>query len=104
MSEEKLKNREFTAEFKARVVLEIIRGDITLSEASRRHDIKDTTLGRWKKEFIERSAMVFGGNTPSGEQDRRIGELEQLFKEQSLELAILKKAQKLLQKKSGGTS
>jgi transposase-like protein len=104
MSEEKLKNREFTAEFKARVVLEIIRGDITVSEASRRHDIKDTTLWRWKKEFIERSATVFGGNTPSGEQDRRISELEQLFKEQSLELAILKKAQKLLQKKSEGTS
>jgi transposase-like protein len=104
MSEEKLKNREFSAEFKARVVLELIRGDVSVSEASRRYDIKDTTLWRWKKEFIERSASVFGGNTPSSEQERRISELEQLFKEQSLELAILKKAQKLLLKKSGGPS
>jgi putative transposase len=101
MSEEKLKNRTFTAEFKSRVVLELIRGDVTISEASRRYDIKDTTLSRWKKEFLERAPLLFGGATAAGEQDRRITELEHLFKEQSLELAILKKGQKLLHKKSG---
>jgi len=101
---EKIKNRSFDAEFKTRVVLEIIRGDVSLAESSRRHCIKDTVISRWKKEFLERAPSIFGGSTDSTEQERRLGELEKLFKEQSLELAILKKVQTLLAKKSAGNS
>jgi transposase-like protein len=101
---EKIKNRSFDAEFKARVVLEIIRGDVSMAECSRRHSIKDTVLSRWKKEFLERAPSLFGAATDSTEQERRLGELEQLFKEQSLELAILKKTQMLLAKKNAGNS
>jgi transposase len=104
MSEKKLKNRVFTAEFKTRIVLELIRGDVSVSDASLRYSIKDTQLQRWKKEFMERAPMVFGGSPPGDDQERRLNQLEQMFKEQSLELAILKKAQKLSQKKGGESS
>jgi transposase len=90
VSEKKLKNREFTAEFKARVVLELVRGDLSLSQASAKHSVQETTLSRWKQEFIERSSAVFMGS-PS-EQDLRIRELERQLKSQETDLAILKKA------------
>jgi putative transposase len=104
MSESKPKNRPHSAEFKTQVVLELIRGDITLSQAAVRYNVKDTMLSRWKKEFLERASQVFSGASPSSEQDRRLSELESLFKEQSLELAILKKALSRSAKTSGGSS
>jgi putative transposase len=50
-----VKYRKFSAEFKARIVLEILTEGKSLSQASREYRIKDTVISRWKKEFIERS-------------------------------------------------
>jgi transposase len=45
--------RKFTAEFKAKVVLELISGQKGLMQASREYQIKDSLLSRWKQEFLE---------------------------------------------------
>jgi putative transposase len=91
VSEQKIKNRRsFSAEFKAKVTLELIRGDMSLSQASAKYEVKESVLSRWKQEFLERAALVFAGS-PS-EQDLRVRELERQLKEQSTDLAILKKA------------
>ena len=88
---EKKKPRVHSAELKTRIVLELVRGDLSLSQASERYGIKDSLLSRWKKDFLERAPMVFGGDVATSDQERRLNDLESLFKEQSLELAILKK-------------
>jgi transposase len=91
VSEEKLKNRRgFTAEFKAKVTLELVRGDMSLAQASAKYSVQQSTLSRWKQEFLERASVVFMGS-PS-EQDVRIQELERMLKDQGTDLAILKKA------------
>lgn len=91
MSDQKLKNRrEFTAEFKAQRALELVRGDLSLSQMSARYSIKETVLSRWKKEFLDRSAQVFSGSV--SEQELRIKELEAQLAAQALDLEILKKA------------
>jgi transposase len=95
VSDQKLKNRrEFTAEFKAQRALELVRGDLSLSQMSARYSIKETVLSRWKKEFLERSAQVFSGSV--SEQELRIKELEAQLAAQALDLEILKKAFSLL--------
>ena len=50
-----VQRRTFSAEFKTKVVLELIQGKKSLSEASREYEIKDTVLSRWKQEFLERA-------------------------------------------------
>lgn len=91
MSEKYIKNRrEFSAEFKAKVVLELVRGDLSLSQAVAKYSVQETTLSRWKQEFIERSASVFMGSR--SEQELRIDELERKLKSQETDMAILKKA------------
>ena len=102
MSELESKIRTFDAEFKTRVVLELIRGDVSLSEAVRRYDIKESMLSRWKKEFLERAPSVFERTAPQTGVEHRLRELEHLFKEQSLELAILKKALSPSARRKGG--
>jgi transposase-like protein len=42
------KRRNFSGEFKARVVLKLISGKKSLAEASREYSIKDSVLSRWK--------------------------------------------------------
>lgn len=103
MSDQKLKNRrEFSAEFKAQRCIELVRGDLSLSQMSSKYSIKETVLSRWKKEFLERSAQAFAGS--SSEQELRVKELEHRLAQQALDLEILKKALLLLPKENGPQS
>jgi len=82
--------RTFSAEFKARVVLELISGKKGLMEASREYGIKDTVLSRWKQEFVERAAQVFEQPKPN-EQEARVAELERMVGRLTLQLDMAKK-------------
>lgn len=83
--------RKFTAEFKAKVVLELISGKKGLMEASRGYEIKDTVLSRWKQEFLERAPRVFEQAKSADPQAERIAELERLVGRMTLQLDMAKK-------------
>lgn len=84
--------RSYTPEFKVRVVLELIRGEKGISQASREYNIKDTVLERWKQEFLERATIVFhNGMTPDKVLQKRIADLERLAGRQAMELEMAKK-------------
>jgi transposase len=85
-----VERRKFSAEFKARVVLELISGKKGLMEASREYSIKDTVLSCWKQEFIERAAQVFEQPKPDG-QDKEIAELERIIGRLTIQLDMVKK-------------
>ena len=88
--------RKFTAEFKARVVLEMLAEQKTAAQASREYGIKDSVLSRWKQEFVERAPLLFEQPGGSDERERRIAELERLVGRQAMELEMAKKASRLL--------
>lgn len=83
--------RKFTAEFKAKVVLELISGQKGLMQASREYQIKDSVLSRWKQEFQERAPRVFEQKQVSDPQEERIAELERTLGRMTLELDMAKK-------------
>ena len=82
--------RTFTAEFKVRVVLEMLSGEKGLMEASREYEIKDTVLSRWKQEFLERAPQVFA-EPKTDEQAERIAELERMVGRLTMQLDMAKK-------------
>lgn len=90
------KRRQFTPEFKARVVLEMLTEQKSASQASREYGIKDSVLSRWKQEFIERSPMLFEQNAASDDRDQRIVELERMVGRMAMELEMAKKVSKFL--------
>lgn len=53
--------KRYTAEFKATVALEAIRGDLTLTELSAKHVIHQTMIATWKKQAVEGIATTFSG-------------------------------------------
>jgi len=89
--------RKYSAEFKAKVVLDIIANGKSISAASREYKIKDSVLSRWNAEFIERSASVFrqDGQQQDG-RDERISELERMVGKMAMELEPSKKVSSIL--------
>ena len=49
----KVTRNRYTAEFKAKVALEAIKGELTLSELVAKHGIHPTMIADWKKKAIE---------------------------------------------------
>jgi len=91
-----VKQRKFTPEYKARIVLEILTEGKSISQACREHGIKDSVLSRWKKEFIERSPMLFENGPSSDSRDERIAELERMVGRLATELEMRKKVTQFL--------
>jgi transposase len=83
--------RKFSAEFKAKVVLELISGEKGLMQASREYGIKDSVLSRWKQEFLERAPQVFAQPKAKDPQEERIADLERMVGRMTLQLDMAKK-------------
>ena len=97
----KRKRRNFTPEFKAKVVLEAIRGESSQAELCQRHNISENQLSKWKQQFVENVASLFESrDKPSKEETERIAELEQLVGRLSVAVDIQKKVLTLLGEKA----
>lgn len=80
--------RRFTAEFKTRIVLELISGAKTPSELCRQHNLKPQLLSRWKAEFVDKAATVLQSDEQRSAEQARIAELERMVGRLSLELEV----------------
>ena len=83
--------RSFSADFKAKVVLELISGEKGLAQASREYGIKDTVLSRWKQEFLAKAVQVFEQPKEVQEKEVRIAELERMVGKLTMQLELSKK-------------
>jgi transposase len=88
--------RAFSAEFKARVVLEVLSGAKTAAEVCREHQIKPQLFASWKAQFLENAPQIFSQGRTADESQSRISELERLLGQKTLELEIAKKASDIL--------
>ena len=55
----KRKRRTFTAEFKAKVVLEALRGETSQAELCRRYNLSEDQVSEWKQQFLENAVTLF---------------------------------------------
>lgn len=55
--------------FKAKVALEAIKGEQTLSELSARFQVHPNQIAEWKKQLLERAAEIFDKGKRSEEPD-----------------------------------
>jgi len=88
--------RSFPADFKAKLVIELLTGAASQAELCRKHNLKPQLLGQWKAAVLERLHTLFEEDPQAGQDQLRIAELEQLVGRQAYELEILKKASRLL--------
>lgn len=86
------KRRQYTAEFKSKLVLQVLTGEKTASELCRQHKINSNLLNRWRNEFVERASTVFESASGEVNEQPQIAELERLVGQLTMQLEIAKKA------------
>ena len=91
----KRNRRKFTAEFKSKVCIEVLREQQTIEMLSKKHELHPTQINTWKKEFLDNATVVFEkeGSVDSAEQ-------EQLIQPLYAQIGELKVANDFLKKKS----
>ena len=80
--------RNHSPAFKAKVALDAIRGDKTLAELAKLHDVHPNQITDWKAQMIERAASVFGAEAPA-EPKADMKELHAKIGQQALEIDFL---------------
>jgi transposase len=69
--------KRYSADFKAKVALEAIRGEMTVAQLVAKHSVHQTMINAWKKQAIEGMAGVFSGKMEAVETARE-SEIDQL--------------------------
>jgi transposase len=88
--------RQYSAEFKAKLVLQLVSGEKTSSDLCRAHKLNPNVLSRWRKEFLEQAPSIFERGEVGTEQEQKIAELERLVGQLTIQLEIAKKASSYL--------
>ena len=57
------KRTRYSAEFKAKVALEALRGELMAAQLAAKHGIHQTMVGEWKRQATEGLAGVFSGKS-----------------------------------------
>lgn len=55
--------KRYSADFKAKVALEAIRGELTIAQLVAKHGVHQTLIHGWKKQALEGLAGVFSAKT-----------------------------------------
>ena len=91
--------RRFTAEEKIRIVLEGVKGEVSIAELCRREGIVSNLYYRWSKEFLEAGKKRLQGDTVREATGGEVAglrqeneQLKQLVAELSLNNRLLKKS------------
>ena len=92
---EKKVKRKFSADFKAKVVIEALSERSTIEELARKYELHPNQIGTWKKEFLSKAANVFSsGEALSLDRKQQEAIMERLYAQigqQKVEIDWLKK-------------
>lgn len=65
------KPRAHTTEFKAKVSLDAIRGDLTINEVSKKYGVHSTQINRWKQQALESIKTSFNGKQQKTDEESK---------------------------------
>lgn len=71
------KRKNCSAEFKAKVALEAIRGETTVAELVAKHGVHQTVINTWKRQALEGMSGIFSGRSEAKAVEKE-GEIEKL--------------------------
>jgi transposase len=93
------KHKSYSAELKLQVVLEVLKGEKSLAQICREHEVAVDLVCHWRDVFLERAPQVFSDPRATGRagaEEQRIAELERMVGRLTMELDASKKALRLL--------
>ena len=66
------KGQTYTAEQKTKIVLEMLKEEMTTSQLASKYGVTSQSLGKWKQQFLENASLAFdvGGATKAYKEER----------------------------------
>ena len=94
------KRREYSAEYKAKLVIEVLREEKSISEIASREKINTNQLGNWKREFVEKAGQIFNRSKKEDELTEKLKEIQEREREYQAKVGQLTLENDWLKKKS----
>lgn len=73
--------KQYSAEEKAKVVLEAIKGEMTMAQISSKYGVHSTQISAWKKQGLESLIQGFKLKTKGGSDPERSGLIRNLYEQ-----------------------
>ena len=72
MGDQKMnKRKRYSAEFKAKVALDALKEQKTLSELASQYQIHSVQISTWKKQLLDGSALIFKNSTNNNQKKQQ---------------------------------
>jgi transposase len=87
----------FKAQEKQRIVLSVLRGECTVAEAARRNKCSETSIAKWRDQFVQGGLRALEDESrqgPTGREaqlERELAEVTSALGEAHVELRLLKR-------------
>ena len=94
----KRRRRQYSADWKAKVALEAVKGQRTVQEIASHYEVHPTLVTHWKKQLLEGAAEIFsnGKRAAADAEEELKAELYQQIGKLQVEVDWLKKKSGLL--------
>ena len=66
------KRKRYSADFKAKVALDALRGELTTAQLATKHGIHQTMVSEWQKQPVEGLTTVFSGGLEAQETAKSV--------------------------------
>lgn len=83
--------RKFSSVFKSKVALEAIREQSSLSELSEKYELEVSQISKWKREFMDKSSLVFDIEKPKKTTEKETQKLYEKIGRLEVQIDFLKK-------------
>jgi transposase-like protein len=95
-----MKRKQYTPEFKAKVVLQVLREEKTLGEIAADNELNPNQIRNWKREFMENAPKIFSESRDAKEIKAKEKEMEEDYQELLAKVGQLTVERDWLKKKS----
>ena len=96
------KNKNYSNEYKFKVALEMIRGDLTVAEIISKYQVPRSVLHRWKNQLLENGADIFSSSKASNLSSSDNAEIDKLWQYKFMQFT--RKPNKNRNKRKGGST
>ena len=66
------KRKRYGADFKVKVALDALKGDLTLAQLKTKHGLYQAMISTWRNQAIEGMASVFSGKTEATDSSQQV--------------------------------
>jgi transposase len=76
---EKRTRRKFSADFKAKVVIEALKERNTIEQLAKKYELHPNQITIWKKEFLANASAAFGEPAAEASDKTREADMDRLY-------------------------